>query len=279
MNITSDGVRPLASTVEKELFGEKSVNLGEMLRAGLPVPDGYALSWEFARRISEGDVAALERALKLGDALPDLLAVRSSAVGEDSAGASFAGQHLTMLGVKGARALVAAILQVERSGGTQWAQAYRQAKGDVGYPRVAVTVQKLLAPEAAGVMFTRNPITGATERVVEGAWGLGEAVVSSRVTPDTYRVAPGGECLSKVASEKSLSLHPIAGGGVEERRVPPEKAGALCLTDKDLLALDQLATNCEQQFGGPQDVEWAKAEGRIWLLQSRPITVAGSSAA
>lgn len=265
----------LRDALDEQRFGGKSVNLGAMLRGGLPVPDGLALSWGFARAVSEGSRAAVARVLALGDQTPGLLAVRSSAVGEDAADASFAGQHLTVLGVQGAQDLVAAILKVERSGGAQGALAYRAAKGELGEARVAVTVQRLLDPEAAGVLFSRNPVTGADERLVEAAWGLGEVVVGSRVTPDSYRVQAGGRVLESTPGEKRLSLHPLAGGGVEERILSADRARRLCLTRADLEALDRLALACETQFGGPQDIEWAKADGQIWLLQSRPITTVG----
>jgi pyruvate,water dikinase len=262
----------LRDALDERRFGGKSVNLGAMLRGDLPVPGGVALSWAFARAVSEGRRSAVERLLALGDRMPGLLAVRSSAVGEDAADASFAGQHLTVLGVQGAQDLVAAVLKVERSGAALGALAYRAAKGDLGEARVAVTVQRLLDPEAAGVLFSRNPVSGADERLVEAAWGLGEAVVSSRVTPDSYRVQPGGALLDCTPGDKLLSLHPLPGGGIEERRPGAGKARQLCLAPADLVKLDQLAQACEAQFGGPQDIEWAKADDRIWLLQSRPIT-------
>lgn len=262
----------LRSAGDEQRFGGKSVNLGQMLGRGLPVPGGVALSWDFARAVAEGDRRAVERLLAFGDQTAGLLAVRSSAVGEDADGASFAGQHLTVLGVEGAYNLVAAVIRVERSGSAKSAQAYREVRGEVGEVRMGVTVQQLVDPDAAGVMFTRNPLDGADERVIEAAWGLGEAVVASRVTPDSFRVSRGGKRLAFSAGEKRISLHPQAGGGVEERRLGPEKARQPCLTDTDLEELDRLASVCEAHFGGPQDIEWAKAEARIWLLQSRPVT-------
>jgi pyruvate,water dikinase len=266
------GVQSLENELAVDDFGTKSRNLSKMIRAGLPVPKGWALSWEFAQQVTKGHRGAIERLLRIGDAAPGLLAVRSSAIGEDGERASFAGQHLTILGVSGAHALVSAVVRVERSGETEAARTYRQSSGVSEEPKVAVTIQKLLDPEVAGVMFTVNPLNGDDERLAEAAWGLGDAVVSSRVSPDSYRIARGGVLLSSTAGVKRLSLHPKAGGGIEEREIHSNCAAELSLSGGDFAALDDLATRCETVFGHGQDIEWAKAEGCFWLLQSRPIT-------
>lgn len=266
----------LSAARDESLYGGKSVNLGAMLRERLPVPDGWALSADFAHDVADGDVAAIRQLLDFGDGLSDgLFAVRSSAIGEDSAEASFAGQHATILGVRGAHPLVAAVLRVVKSGASLSALAYRRASGDGSSARVGVAVQKLLDPVCAGVLFTRNPIDGKDERVVEAAWGLGEAVVASRVTPDRFRFARGGTLLQADAGDKPLSLHPLPGGGLEERALDAAKATALCLGVSDIAALEKLANDCERVFGLHQDIEWAKADGRIYLLQARAITRAG----
>ena len=265
----------LSAARHESVYGGKSVNLGAMLRERLPVPNGWALSADFAHEVADGHVAAIRRLLDFGDSLDGLFAVRSSGIGEDSAEASFAGQHATILGVRGAHALVAAVLRVVKSGASQSALAYRKASGDSSAARVGVTVQKLLDPVCAGVMFTRNPIDGSDERVLEAAWGLGEAVVASRVTPDRFRFARGGTLLQTDAGEKPLSLHPRPGGGIEERALDASKAVALCLGGSDIASLDKLAEDCERVFGPRQDIEWAKADGRIYLLQARAITRTG----
>ena len=117
------------------------------------------------------------------------LAVRSSAVDEDGADASFAGQHLTLLNVPSADALGTALREIWWSANSDSAISYRKRVGLFTRPSVAVVVQVLLDPESAGVMFTRNPISGADERMIEASWGLGEAVVAGVVIPDSYRVA------------------------------------------------------------------------------------------
>jgi pyruvate,water dikinase len=270
------GPVPLSCARTEAIYGGKSVNLGAMLRAHLPVPNGWALSADFAHDVARGDIAAIRRLLDFGAGLGNgLFAVRSSAIGEDSAEASFAGQHETVLGVRGAHALVAAVLRVVKSGASQSARAYRKAAGDHGEARVGVAVQRLLDPVCAGVMFTRNPVSGADERVIEAAWGLGEAVVASRVTPDRFRFARGGRVLQADAGDKPLSLHPLPGGGVSERQLDAAAAKMFCLDETDIAALDRLADDCERVFGPHQDIEWAKADGRPFLLLARAITRAG----
>src|SRR6185295_1559116 len=123
------------------------------------------------------------------------LAVRSSCVDEDGAEASFAGQHLTLLNVPATGGLQDAVREVWWSANSDSAITYRQRVGLFARPSVGVVVQSLLDPDTAGVMFTTNPVTGASERMIEATWGLGEAVVDGRVIPDQYRIDPSGEVL------------------------------------------------------------------------------------
>jgi pyruvate,water dikinase len=204
--------------------------------------------------------------------LGGLLAVRSSAVGEDSAQASFAGQHATVLGVTSAEALSAAIDEVLASASTPAALAYRQKLGLDPEPRMGIVLQKLVRADVAGVLFTRNPVNHADERVVEAAFGLGEAVVQGLVTPDHFRMQRGGRVLTRTAGDKDIAIRWSARGGTEEVRLEPEQAAKLTLTDTMLVKLDELATRCEQVFGGTQDIEFAFEQDTLYLLQRRAIT-------
>jgi len=263
---------PLVSLDDTETFGGKGAALGAVARLGLPVPPGFGLSVDEVSRLAAGDPAArkgLERALA---SLGRPLAVRSSAVGEDGADASFAGQHQTVLGVESDDDVVDALRTVHASAAGEAALAYRQKMGIPGKPRVAIVIQEMVDADSAGVMFTRDPVHGTDVRVVEAAWGLGEAVVAGLVTPDQYRIARGGAVLERIAGDKDLAVRLRPGGGTEERAVPAAEAGALCLTDGQLAALGRLADECELAFDRPQDVEWAFAGGRVYLLQSRAVT-------
>ncbi len=277
--MTVDGVVPLAAAGDEATFGAKSANLAAALNARLPVPDGFALSAEAVDQIDSGHLETIEAALALYEGFGGLVAVRSSAIGEDSKDASFAGQHATILGVNGVVDLLKSIMVVRSSGERESASYYRQSMGvDSGGPRVAITVQRLLSPTSAGVLFTRNPVNQADERVAEAAWGLGEAVVGSLVTPDHVRFARGGQIVEQVPGQKHILLKPLEGGGTESVRLDPEKADALCLTETHIQSLDQLADKCEQNFSGAQDIEWAFEGDHLFLLQSRPITTVPTQA-
>jgi pyruvate,water dikinase len=280
---------PLRQADEEASFGGKAKALGEALRAGLEVPDGVALDVECVAAIAgagleggpggisswprggaEGLVAGILAELaSIGCEGP--VAVRSSAVGEDSGGTSFAGQHLTRLNVIGAAGLLRAIRDVHASGGAGSALAYRERLGVKGGPKVAVVVQRMIFPEVAGVLFTRNPVTGEDERVVEASWGLGEAVVSGLVTPDRWRMSRDGRVSEASLGEKDIEVVPD-GGGTAEREVEAVRAGLFCLDLPQLQALSRLAGLCEEFFAGPSDIEFGFEKGRLHLLQRRPIT-------
>ncbi len=166
--------------------------------------------------IASGEPASTAALLEAVRALPTPLAVRSSAVGEDSAGASFAGQHITVLNVPSADDVEAAVREVWWSANSDSAITYRKRLGVFARPSVGVVVQSLLQPDTAGVMFTRNPITGADERMIEASWGLGEAVVSGRVIPDSFRVARGARCSRRAPALKKFAIR--SGRGRRHRR-------------------------------------------------------------
>jgi phosphoenolpyruvate synthase/pyruvate phosphate dikinase len=141
---------------------------------------------------------------------------------------------------------------------------------------VGIVVQALLDPETAGVMFTMNPITGEDERVIEASWGLGEAVVAGRVIPDHFRLARSGEVLERVPGVKKLAIRTRPEGGTIDEEVAPELVERLCLDDEELAALSDLADRCEQVWGRSRDIEWAFADGGLYLLQCRAVTRAAS---
>lgn len=150
--------------------------------------------------------------------------------------------------------------------------SYREKLGVVGGPSMGVVLQELFTPEAAGVMFNRNPLNGVEERVIEAAWGLGEVVVAGLVIPDYYRLSPSGEIIERRVGDKDIALRLLAEGGTEEIEVAAEKANARILDDDDLQNLHQLALQCESVYGKDLDMEWGLADGRLVLLQCRAIT-------
>lgn len=271
-------ITPLAAALDHCVFGGKAVQLGAAIRSGLPVPPGYALSPEVVEAIVREDQAAIADLNRVSVEL-GLTAVRSSALDEDSGDASFAGAHLSVLAVSGLDAMVAAVRAVHGSGGDPGAHGYRTKLGLTLTARMAIVIQALVDAEVAGVLFTRNPVTGADERVVEASWGLGEVVVSGMVTPDAYRVARGGSMLERRLGEKDVAIRttssPAAGSTTEEVPVHPDLVEAFCLGDRELGALDLLASECDRVYGSTEhDIEFAFRSGQLFLLQRRPITSA-----
>jgi pyruvate, water dikinase len=262
----------LAEAHDAAAFGGKAVQLGTGLRAGLPVPAGFAVSADQVDAVVRADVDAVA-ALHTACADGGLRAVRSSAVGEDSAAASFAGAHLTVLGVCGAAAVVDAVRRVHASGLAAGARAYRQRLGLAERARMAVVVQELVDADVAGVLFTRNPVSGAAERVIEASWGLGEAVVAGLVIPDVYRLDTDGGLLERRIGEKDLAVRRHPDTGTEEVPVAAPRAGRPCLGPAELAALHGLASACDSVYGPEgHDIEFAFRDGAVFLLQRRPIT-------
>ncbi len=253
------------SQSDSELVGAKAANLGELARAGFPVPDGFVLTTNACGRFltangfdtdsSPEAVAAaplpaqiasalLEAAAPFGD---DSLAVRSSDVAEDLPGASFAGQYETVLDVRGAEALTTAVRRCWGSAFSQQVVVYRSNQQQQAVGGMAVLVQRLIPADAAGVAFTANPVTGdRTETVVSAIRGLGERLVSGEASPDEW-IVRGDEAVCQRAPERAID------------------------TSQARLVAD-LARRAEAHFGCPQDIEWALAGGEVFLLQARPIT-------
>jgi pyruvate phosphate dikinase-like enzyme/cyclic nucleotide-binding protein len=273
------GIVPLVEADTEELYGAKAVGLGDAQRAGLPVPPGLALPGPAVDHIASGELEATTALLEAVRSLPAPLAVRSSAVGEDSAGASFAGQHITILNVPTGEDVEAAVREVWWSANSDSAITYRKRLGVFERPSVGVVVQSLLQPDTAGVMFTRNPITGADERTIEASWGLGEAVVSGRVIPDSFRVSRSGDVLERRTGLKRFAIRSAPDGGTVDEDVAPDLVESLCLSDEHLRALNGLAADCERVYGAERDIEWAFSDGRLYLLQCRAMTTTAGAAA
>lgn len=251
------GALPLRDAIDARLVGGKAASLARALRAGLPVPDGIALPWRLVEAIVRGDA-------ELGDVgVRAPYAVRSSAIGEDAAAASFAGQHASLLNVS-RDGLAGAVGEIWRSAHGAAPAAYRARLGLPAEVRVGVVVQELVDADVAGVLFHPHPVTGADEVVVEAAWGLGEAVAAGLVVPDSVRLSRDGAVLEYRAGVKDVEVRP---GG--RRAVAAERAGAACLDAVKLAALHRLAVRCVEVYGGGQDVEWAIAGDAVSLLQRR----------
>ena len=318
--INESVTRQLAEEITLEVAGGKGANLGAMVRAGLPVPDGFvvttaayrafvaaaglapliATQWQaidpasaasfedasaqlrqaFAAAPFPDDLAApiLAAYAGLGEAAP--VAVRSSATAEDLPDASFAGQQDTYLNITGNAALLDA---VKRCWGSLWtarAMAYRHRQGiDPVQVSLAVVVQAMAPADAAGVLFTVNPVTGAAdEMVINATWGLGEALVAGRVNPDTIIAAKADGRVKEVALGDKAVMTAAVAGGTDEVAVDTARRSAQAIDEEQVAELVRLGRELESLFGGPQDVEWAVAGGTVILLQSRPVTTLAAPA-
>jgi pyruvate,water dikinase len=269
----------LAEASDVSVFGSKACGLGDAIRDGLPVPPGIALSGPVVEAVASEDRDAIEEVAAALRELPTPLAVRSSAVDEDSKDASFAGQHLTLLNVPAVDDVPAALREIWWSANSDSAITYRQRVGLFSRPSVGVVVQSLLDPDVAGVMFTQNPVTGADEVVIEAAWGLGEAVVAALVIPDTFRVARDGTVLERAAGLKRTAIRSRPDGGTYEEDIDAARAEALTLDDDQLAQLNRLARHCEAVYGNARDIEWAIADGTLYLLQCRAVTTSTKQSA
>lgn len=210
----------------------------------------------------------------------EVVAVRSSATGEDGRDASFAGMNRTLTNVRGDDELIQAVLECWMSLFGSRVIAYRASRGFTADPAMAVVVQRMVASERSGVGFTADPSTGARDRVViEAALGLGEVVVSGLVTPDTYVVDKESlRVLDVRIGHQDFRITQGPDGRDRQEDLEPELADARVLDDDTLRRVAELARDVERHYGCPQDLEWAVAGDAIWLVQARPVTTLGAAA-
>ena len=296
-------------------MGGKGANLARLLEAGLPVPGGFCVttdaferqiaslenSEEFRALLADSHSESGEEPLSLGARLRARLAaapllpsieqaiaaawqehgpslayvVRSSAVEEDGARASFAGQGETFFNVRGRREILDRVRDCWISLFADRAILYRKRQGDrCRNAAMAVVVQEMILAEAAGVLFTTEPADGDAGRmVIEGSYGLGQSLVSGEVSPDRIVLAkPGLHVLEYHLGDKLFETLPDDASGTRKRPVAPDRAKSACLDATGVERLGALALQAERLLDGPQDIEWAVAKRRIFLLQSRPIT-------
>lgn len=239
-----------------------------------------------------GDVQAALRSIELPHELLDEIAeawtflsgdadglsvsCRSSGTSEDSSAASFAGQFATVLGLSGVDGIERGIRECWASAWSPEAAAYSRTRGiDAAATHMAVVVQRMVRADTAGVAFSVNPVTNSRDEVmINASWGLGEAVVSGLVTPDTFLVSKAtfNVVARDISTGKSTSHVMTATGQVEERQVDPVTAMMPSLTDEQIAEVAQMTLRAESEAGSPQDVEWAYEGAELFVLQTRPVT-------
>jgi pyruvate,water dikinase len=293
---------------DADSVGGKCAGLGELIHAGIPVPPGFAVTTEaFRTHLLENDVsarvaagAAIRRAIEeapmpatLAAAITDAyaalaaltggtpaVAVRSSAVGEDSRAASFAGQQETYLWVSGAQDVIDHVRRCWASLYTSQAVSYREHLGTAVVPAIGVGVQVMVDARVAGVMFTLDPVTGDRSQIaVNSAWGLGLAVANGEVTPDEFLVDKViMEITRRRVTDKPFEYVAAGTHGVARKQVTADRRASSSLTDAELLTLSGVGKRVEAHMGSPQDIEWAidrrlPFPESLFVLQSRPETV------
>lgn len=294
------------------LVGGKGANLGEMTKAGFPIPDGFCITTEaykefikynnlagfisqtvndanienisvigerIRKRISnseipEGVKAEIRRVfLKAGS--DNYYAVRSSATAEDLAFASFAGQQDTYLNIKGEDSIIDSVRKCWASLFTDRAILYR-IQNNIKHEKVhmSVVVQNMVIPEVSGIMFTADPVSGHRGIIsIDASYGLGEALVSGLVSPDIYKYNKSDDKVeSKTISDKKLAIIPVKGGGTKREELTVEKSMKQVMEESKIKILAELGIKIEKYYGSPQDIEWCLEKDKIYIVQSRPIT-------
>jgi phosphohistidine swiveling domain-containing protein len=257
--------------------GGKGGTLARLHQADYPVPDGFViLPTAFVDdELTPEAWTQVQAHLKYlrGTDGKTAFAVRSSAMSEDSAQASFAGEFETVLNVQTEEEIRKAIHTVYHSRQSERVQAYSEAKGMSTAHEVAVVVQELVCAESSGVLFTANPVTGQRDQaMITASWGLGEAIVGGVVTPDTLIVdKASGRVLSRETADKQV-MTVLVGSGTEERATPETSRRAPVLSDGEAAELVQLGVRIEALCGMPMDIEWTSADKQFAIVQARPIT-------
>ncbi len=305
------------SLADTEVAGGKGANLGELTKAKLPVPGGFVVTAaaylqaveqaglrdvlrETASSLADGDPKAFEEAAALLrgrfaklpvpdpvrravlDAYAELgegdrVAVRSSATSEDSAEASFAGMNASFTNVRGPDELLARLVDCWASLWSARVLAYRASQDLHDEPAIAVVVQRMVAADRSGVMFTSDPTSGDERRMlIESAYGLGEVVVGGQVEPDTFVVDKASlETMRSRIGSKRVRIVRAEDGERREAVTEAERAVS-SLSSAELRAVAELGRAVEAHYGKPMDIEWAFEKGALHLLQARPITTLGS---
>jgi pyruvate,water dikinase len=247
-----------------QLKAEKRNKISELSSEIRSIIEAIAIPQNIAEEISR-------HLYELGE--ENAFAVRSSATAEDLPTASFAGQQDTYLNITGKEKILKHISKCWASLFTDRAVTYRIQNGfDHRKVLLSVVVQKMIFPQAAGIMFTADPVTSNRKVLsIDASFGLGEALVSGLVNADNYKVCDG-RIINKKISTKKLAVYAVKDGGTKEQKIEFGKQDAQTLTDKQILQLEHTGRKIEKHFGCPQDIEWCLADDIFYIVQSRPIT-------
>jgi phosphoenolpyruvate synthase/pyruvate phosphate dikinase len=272
----------LPARIEAAMAGVRADDVGTVQAAADAIREAVCATE--VRAGVRAEIASAYEALagEAGAGADPAVAVRSSAVGEDSGEATFAGQQETYLWVRGAEGVCAAVRDCWASTFSAPAMSYRAKMAAGRAPEMGVTVQLMVDAAVSGVMFTCNPVSGDPSVVaIEASWGLGLGVVGGEVTPDEYVVSKvTGEVVRRNVSAKHIEYRADPSGqGTVCVPVDDARQSEACLDEPRLTALVDVARRVQKYFGAHQDVEWALArDGELFVVQSRPVTATGGAA-
>jgi pyruvate, water dikinase len=268
--------------IAKQLFAALEVNVDDAneLNAAATQAKKLVLATKMPQHM-RNDIMVAYKELAKREGREPLVAVRSSATAEDMPEASFAGQQETFLNVKGADNVVVAVQKCWASLYGARAIFYRVKQGfEHESVNISAVVQKMVNADRSGVMFTSNPTTGAPEAIIEGSWGLGEAIVSGSVSPDTYHIdRKTRQIRANVATKTIMVVRDEKTGATITKDVPADLQNKRVLSDAELLTILDLGELIEEHYDNPQDIEWAIEKGEVFIVQSRPVTTIKKGAA
>ncbi len=262
-------------TNDLALVGGKGLSLGRMINIGLPVPQGFVVTTELYKDFKDGlglNEQSQAEILAAFDSLANnRVAVRSSAISEDSDTASWAGQFESYLNVTRDE-LIQKVQDcwTSVSGATAYARTQGLREDEL---TLAVVIQEMVDSEVSGVAFSVNPLNHEKDEImIEASYGLGELLVQGMVTPDNYVISKRGKSVlsSKIVTKTTMLVY--QDGGTKEMPVSSDMQEKSCLSDEQLHELSSLVCRIEEYYESPQDVEWALQEDKLYIVQSRPIT-------
>ena len=272
LNVT--GLNPIIMAMAEQIDFTNPLDVGDRAARIRELIEQQPIPTEIAAEILE-NYFTLGREMEYRHLEATAVAVRSSATAEDLPEASFAGQQDTYLNVRGGYSLLEHVRQCWASLWSERALTYRHRQGyDHQKVFAAVVVQAMIDPQVSGILFTANPINGRhSETVINASWGLGEAIVSGIVTPDTFIVdKQDGHIIRQEIAHKDRRIVYASFAGAVEEDVPQEQCRQSALSPEQAAHLTALASRIEQYFAAPQDIEWAIQDDRWYILQARPIT-------
>lgn len=269
------------NSFDHSLVGHKAATLSRLMHFGHCIPDGFCLPMPLLTLENLPDLRFdIDQALSALKACHNLkmfaAAVRSSAIEEDCAEASFAGQYETFLNVVGTAAIVEAIRRCWDSAHSERVQQYRHKKGLLGELKgMAVLVQQLVPADVSAIVFSVNPLTGNRNEIfINASWGLGQSIADGTITPDTFVIRKSNLSVigRMIAVKHRMAV--LIPGGTEEAIVPRFLQEQSSLSDEQIMEISHLVLTLEERMGYPVDIECVFANGQLYLLQCRPVTTA-----